>query len=200
MVADKGADGNVQMIPIFEYRGSMTENRSAFQPVLDALQIKPFLLSMDSREVVITEGIYDYYALELFKQEHEISCLPSVGAESIQFYVSLMIAWGVKFWALWDNDEGGRKAHAKAEKEFGSEIAGARFRMLPLRKGMKNRILQNLFEGRDLVMLREELNLAKDTPFDKTLAAWFYAPNRQELLVKMSPLTRQNFEEVYGSL
>jgi len=90
------------------------DRRSAFQPVIDALEIKPFILDLTSDRVILAEGIVDYYVLEMFKQGRNIGVLPSLGADSIGYYVSLMIAWRVPYWALWDNDEAGRNAKEQA--------------------------------------------------------------------------------------
>lgn len=66
-VAEKSSNGDVQLLSIHEHRGSMLEKRSAFQPVVDALQIKPFLLDFTNRFVILVEGICDFYAFEMFK-------------------------------------------------------------------------------------------------------------------------------------
>ena len=63
------------------------EKRSAFQPVIDALQIKPIMVDLTQQKVLLLEGIYDYYALELFRQGRNVSILPSVGADSIAYYI-----------------------------------------------------------------------------------------------------------------
>jgi hypothetical protein len=199
-VADKDANGAVRLMSIFQHKGSILEQRSAFQPVLDALQIKPFILDMTHERIIVAEGICDYYSLEMFKQARQLSILPSVGADSIKFYVSLLIAWQVNFWALWDNDEVGRKARADAERLFGSDIAARRLKLLPKADTQKNRILQDLFDGQDLVLLRTELGLPNDVSFEKTVTAWYYSSRRNELLGRVSAGTRRNFEELFDSL
>lgn len=93
-VADKSNMGSIRLVPIHEHKGNITERRSAFQPVIDALQIKPVMADLSHRRVVIVEGIYDYYALCMFRGSDAVGILPSVGANSIKFYISMMIAWG----------------------------------------------------------------------------------------------------------
>lgn len=44
LVADKDANGEIRLVPIYEFKGNVLERRGAFQPIVDALQIKPFLL------------------------------------------------------------------------------------------------------------------------------------------------------------
>ncbi len=64
-VAEKDRKGAISLVPLTSYRSPAADKRSALQPVLDALQIKPFALDVPlTRTTVITEGIYDYFALE----------------------------------------------------------------------------------------------------------------------------------------
>jgi len=201
-VADKDANGSVRLLSIYDHDGNIIDKRSAFQPIIDALQIKPFILDLTTSRVVITEGIGDYYAMELFKGGRTISVLPSVGADSVKFYVSLMIAWQVPFWALWDNDGQGRRCFAEATRLFGPEVATRRLKLIPRRSGSKaqKRIMQDLFAGQDLVRLRQELGLPGNAAFAKTIATLFYSPRRGELVSGISPETRARFEELYESL
>ena len=199
-VADKDGNGNVTLTPIPNYRGA-SDNRSALQPVLDALQIRPFALDLIStRATVITEGIYDYFAMELFRNSRPISVLPSVGADSIKFYVSLLIAWQVEFRVLWDNDEEGRSRHAQALDLFGAEIAARTFRLLSTVPGRQRRIMQDLFDGTDIVMVRTELDLPHDSSFEQMLHALFYSPRRGELVQAMGQYTKRNFEQLFDAL
>jgi energy-coupling factor transporter ATP-binding protein EcfA2 len=198
-VADKDGNGNIQLIPIHEHPGNILERRSAFQPIIDALQIKPFLLDLTQEQVILTEGIIDYYALELLKQGRNVSVLPSVGADSLSYYVSLMIAWRVPYCALWDNDEVGRETKARAEAMFGEEVSKRHFFLLPLHKG-KNRILQNLFGGDDIRAIKETLQLPQNSSFEKVIASLFYDPRKSEIVGKLSRETKENFEALFESL
>jgi AAA15 family ATPase/GTPase len=196
-VAEKSDMGSVQLVSIHDYSGNITERRSAFQPIIDALQIKPVMADVSQQGVLITEGIYDYYALELFRQARNISILPSVGADSIPFYISLMIAWRIPYKALWDNDKTGRASRQKAEKLFGEEEAKDRFFVLP---SSEDCILQNLFTGDDLVMIRESLSLPNGSSFEKTIAALHFDSEKASVLAKFTEKTRSNFSEVYAML
>ena len=96
----------------------------------------------------------------MFKQGRNVNILPSVGADSIEYYVSLMIAWRVQFWALWDNDEAGRNAKQRAEDHFGQHISERHFFLLPSKgDSSRKRILQDLFAGSDLRMIKEALGI-----------------------------------------
>jgi hypothetical protein len=196
VVADKDASGSISLVSIHEHKGSIRERRSAFQPVVDALQIKPFLLDMTGNRAAIVEGIYDYYALELFRRDRPVSVLPSVGADSMKFYISLLIAWQVRFRALWDNDAAGRRSWDEARELFGEDLAERSFRLLPADPG-KNKKLQDLFDGADLVMLRKELGLAKHASFEKTVATLFFASQKNELVNSIGAQTHQNFAALW---
>lgn len=196
-VAEKSSNGEVRLLSIHEHKGDMIERRSAFQPVVDALQIKPFLLDLTSSFVVLVEGISDFYALEMFKGNRAINILPSVGADSILYYISLMIAWRIEYRALWDNDAAGVKSKAKADDKFGELESSGRFFSLP---GNRPRILQNLFEGSDLAMIRDRLGVSTETSFDKTMAMLFYSPIRTEILNDISVPTRAQFEMLFAAL
>jgi hypothetical protein len=138
--------------------------------------------------------------MELFRNSRPISVLPSVGADSIKFYVSLLIAWQVEFRVLWDNDEEGRSRHAQALDLFGAEIAARTFRLLPTVPGRQRRIMQDLFDGTDIVMVRTELDLPHDSSFEQMLHALFYSPRRGELVQAMGQYTKRNFEHLFDAL
>jgi hypothetical protein len=197
-VADKDGLGNIELVPIHQYKGKSPERRLAFQPVIEALQIRPFLLDMSVKRIVVTEGIVDFYALEMFKSSEKIGILPSVNADSIKFYISFLIAWSVDYRALWDNDPEGQKHYARAVEAFGEEVAKDRFFLLPLgASGSRKRILQNLFDGADLKLIRSELGLGRSPGFDQTIRSLFYSPDRANILKKVSAKTKQNFKEVF---
>ena len=59
---------------------------------------------------------------------------------------------------------------------------------------------QNLFDGSDLVRVRNELELSADCSFERTLQTLFYSPRRGELVQGMCHVTKQNFEELFESL
>lgn len=198
-VAEKSGTGSIELVPIHSHKGNITDRRSAFQPVIDALQIKPIMLDIGTQCAVIVEGIYDFYSLELFRAGRNISIIPSVGADSIKFYISLCIAWHVTYKALWDNDPTGRAEKGRAEEVFGELEAKDRFFLLPV-SNEKNRILQNLFSGDDLTMMRNQLQLSKGASFEKTIAALHFTADKSHIVALISKTTRENFEEVYKRL
>jgi hypothetical protein len=200
-IAEKDGHGRVCLIPIHDHKGIITERRSAYQPLIDALQIRPLALDFGHQPVVIVEGIIDYYLLEMFRGNRQITIIPSVGALSMKFYISLMIAWRIKYCALWDNDKAGREAHADAISHFGDKEADGKFILLPISSTKaRNRIMQDLVSGTDLVMIRRQLGLSKTTSFDKTIVTWFYSEERDRLTEAVSENTKDSFRELFSRL
>lgn len=197
-VAEKNDAGCVQLTPIHDHRGSIADRRSAYQPVIDALEIKPLLMDLSYQHVLLTEGITDYYAIEMLKQGRNINVVPSVGADSVAYYISLMIGWRVSYLALWDNDEQGRKARNSAEEKFGKEQADKYFFLIPAAPGRSKRILQDLFDPEDIKLMKDFLGLPGNTAFSKVLPSAFYAPNRADLVNQISTRTKQNFLTLFS--
>lgn len=201
-VADKDGAGNVTLARVVDFRGGPeTINRSAFQPVMDALQVKPYALDIvHTGTTVITEGIYDYFCLEMFRGKRRINVLPSVGADSIKFYISLMVAWQIDFRALWDNDPEGRRRQSQATEYFGPQIAERSLKLLPHDTPNGHWIMQNLFDGADLSRFRTELGLAADCSFERTILVLFYSPRREALLAATTETTKENFDRLFEVL
>lgn len=201
-VASKSPDDfKIELYSIHEYKDDTKSKRSAFQPITDALQIKPLILDLNYKNILITEGIYDYYAFEMFKGKREINILPSTNAESIKYFISLMIAWQVNYKALWDNDDEGISEKNSAEEFFGEVESNNNFYLLPHKTPRtKKTILQNLFAGNDLVMIKTELGSNKNSSFEKTILSLFYNKDKNKILKKVSKDTKDNFKRVFDLL
>jgi predicted ATP-dependent endonuclease of OLD family len=199
-IADKDGRGNITLDSIHSHKGEITERRSAYQPLFDALQIKPLKFEFVNDSVIIVEGIVDFFLLEMFKGNRSLTILSSVGANSIKYYISLMIAWRMQYCALWDNDSAGRSARDDATRHFGLEEAKNRFILLPMSGKRTKRIFQNLIMSSDLVMIREILNIPRNTSFDKTISSMFYSDEKTGILQKISAQTRSNFTELFDLL
>lgn len=201
-VASKNPDNfKIELYSIHEYKDDTKSKRSAFQPITDALQIKPLILDLNYKNILITEGIYDYYAFEMFKGKREINVLPSTNAESIKYFISLMIAWQINYKALWDNDDEGRTEKKSAEEFFGEVEANNNFYLLPHKTSRtKKTILQNLFVGNDFITIKGELGLNKNSSFEKTILSLFYSKDKNKILKKVSKETKNNFKKVFDLL
>lgn len=201
-IADKDDMGSVNLTSLYEHSAGLSDRKSALQPVIDALEITPFIADITSSKMVITEGIVDFYAYSIFYPDQDVDFLPAQGAGAVGTLISLMIGWQIEFQALWDFDKDGKDAHKDALAIFGEEIGMSRFHMLPPRRttsgkvGSK-RILQDLFAKDDIRTLKEELDLPRNTSFDKTISTWFYSDCRDQLRDRLSTETQSNFNEVF---
>ena len=198
-IASKDSQG-ISLTSIYDYDGSMTDVRVAYQPIMDALQVRPFSLELNKEKTIIVEGMVDYSLLELFSSQKKFKVIPSVGAGSMKFFISLLIAWRVPYSALWDNDDEGRQGHEEATRYFGEDEAESHFFLLPLKGKRKKRIMQNLVDGEELRRVRDRLKLPDNCSFDKTIFTLYYSENRDRIVSGDLMTTRRNIEELYHEL
>lgn len=199
-ITEKNGDGSVKLNTIHEYNGLINKGRNAFQPILDALEIKPLPFDMGAEKILLTEGIYDYYALSMFKGNREYNILPCTGADSIKYYISLMIAWQKQYYALWDNDEKGNDGLKEATKYFGEMERKKSFRLLPQKGKSSKTILQDMIDGEDYKMIRQELNINGKSSFEKTMLGLYYSDKKIEIINKVSTETKSNFDKIFNTL
>ncbi|MDO8620818.1 MAG: AAA family ATPase [Candidatus Levybacteria bacterium] len=200
-VAQKSSNGSISILSLLEYKDNSKEKRLAVQPIIDALKIKPFITDFNFESICIVEGIYDFYCFELFKPKTlNLGFLPSVNAESISYFISISIGWRLKYLAMWDNDVEGQREFENSMKFFGDE-EGKKFLLLPLNsKSRKKTILQDLFEGQDIRLIRSELAIPNNTSFEKTIATLYFSKKVKAILKKLSKKTHANFEYVYDTI
>jgi len=191
-IAQKSGDGSVKIVSLPEYKDDQKEKRLAIQPIIDALKIKPFITDFNFDYLCIVEGIYDYYVFEMFQGEkYNLKFLPAVNADSIKYFISIAIAWRVKYVAMWDNDTEGKKEFTKA-KEFFGESETKKLLLLPSENTRKKTfILQDLFAGNDLKMIKKELNLPINVAFEKTILMLYFSDKRNEIISKISENTKK---------
>jgi energy-coupling factor transporter ATP-binding protein EcfA2 len=200
-VASKDGNGSVDLLTIHDYKGEITERRSAFQPILDALEVKPFNLDLTTNNLIIVEGIIDYYTFNMFADCSKLSLLPSVGASSIKFYISLMIAWNVNYVALWDNDKDGVNAKDEAIKFFGIEEGKERFKVLPLKNNKsKKRILQDLYDSKDIKEIKNNLGINPNTGFDKMVTRLYHSKEREKIIDSLSGQTKNTVSVIINNI
>lgn len=194
-IASKSGSFEIRLSSIYEYDSDSLDKKNAFQPIYDALQIKPFKLDIGVNEkVVLTEGIYDFYCFDMFMKNYRF--VPGQNADSVIYYIALMIGWAVNFNALWDNDPEGQKAKEKSDEKFGSIIAG-KTHVLPLFGKKRKVILQDLFDGSDLKTIKSELGIPQNSGFTKTISTLYYSNDRDQIIQsKISKNTKQRFKEV----
>lgn len=193
-IASKNKKARVVITPLHSYDNEERTKRNALQPIFDALRIKPFILDMNYKKVCITEGLTDYYLLEMLNKDKSLKFLPSVDAHSVLYFISLCIFWGVNYCAIWDNDTEGRTEKMKAEKHYGESESGRLLLYPKIGKGTDT-ILQDLFSGNDLQKVRKILKIPENTSFKKTIMTWYYEGKGLKIFEKLSKKTQQNLEE-----
>ncbi len=191
-VVEKEKEKNIKAIPLTSYKPKK-ENRNAFQPLMDALQIPAFQFYNDDNPIIATEGIYDKYILELFVNiGFSFTVLPGTGAGSIAKNIQFLNGFSKNYVAIWDNDEEGIKEYKKACKNFG-EIEAERFDLLPLIR-KNSMIMQQMFEGEDISKIRKYLELSDESDFEKTIATlYFSVPEKGKIKKSLSQKTQENF-------
>jgi predicted ATP-dependent endonuclease of OLD family len=199
-IAEKSDFGAIRLQKFNGYERSNKGLQSAFQPIFDALYLKPFNLDFTFKKVLIVEGIYDYYSFDMFREERNYGIVPGKGAPSLINLISLMIGFNIDFKVLWDNDEEGMKSLKTATGHFGEELASKHFSVLPAIREKNKVILQNLYEGNDIKMIKEKLLLTTDAQFNKIISTLYFSKNRNTILTQVSSKTKQNFKDVLTTL
>jgi predicted ATP-dependent endonuclease of OLD family len=196
-IAEKDSNGNIRLLTAHEYSGNIHDRRSAFQPILDALHIRPFIVDITVERLIIVEGIYDYYCFDMFTDHQNVAFFPSTGCDNIIHYIPMCIAMRINYSALWDFDDAGRNARKKAEACFGSKEA-ERFFFLEFKGAAKPKVvLEYLVAADDLRMIRQELEIPANAAFERTILSLYYSGQKKKILKKVSQKTRDNFSHVF---
>jgi len=199
-IAEKDGHGKIGLCSIHDYKGTFATKKTTFQPLIDALQVNPFIADFNKDKVLIVEGICDRYAIDMLKGDYDIKILPAVNADSAIYLISLMIAWQVNYRVLWDNDKEGRKSKEKAVEYFGANESNERFVLLPKHGVGEKTILQDLFCGQDIKMIKDSLGIPKNTSFAKTITNLYYSSKRNGIIENVNINTKKNFNELLISL
>ncbi len=176
------------------YSTPLPRRNAAFQPILHALEMPFLFLDYSKNNIILTEGIYDYYIWEIMKEAKNLAFFPCDGANSLKHHISYMIFLGKKYSAIWDLDNEGRTAFVSAQKSFG--IRESEKWLFYQRGKSKKVILQDLISGDDISMLKKSLELPSNTNFKSVVLAWFFSVKRHQLKNALSTTTVSNFSNV----
>ena len=173
---------------------------SAFQPVYEALQIPELKFISKEHKVVVVEGIYDKYVLEMFSAlKNDVTFFGSANAKSIRDNIQYFIAFNIPYMALWDNDGAGQTHYENAKKEFG-EFESQKFYLLPDVNNKGKVRMEEMFEKSDMSIINDILELPSDTTYTMTMGTLYYSRNREkilkEIIAKISPKTRASFSKL----
>lgn len=177
-IANKNQNGSISITPFHSYKNENRGLESSFQTIYDALQVKPFMLDVNNSKVIIVEGIYDYYSINLFNTDDNLIILPGKSADSLLNLISIVIGFKLDYRVVWDGDKEGNENYEKAIRYFGEIESQLKFTTYSKCVAAKVRILQDLFKGSDLVMIREKLELDSKSSFEKTIASLYFHKKR----------------------
>jgi predicted ATPase len=198
-IVEKDSEGSIELKSAFESKVRVNKKNSAFQPIYDALDVRPLLLDYDLDNIVLVEGIYDYLSFEMFKKDGVLNFFPCVNADSILNNISYMIFLRKNYLALWDNDKEGLEQKKKAEKYFG-EVEAKKFIVLPaIGNGRKSR-LENFYKPEELQAYKSSFSLPKNQSFEKIILHLFYSEKRASNIAKFFPITQGNFGSAISKL
>lgn len=193
-LAEKTNQGKIIIKRIDETTSQIHKGRnSAFQPVLDALEVKP-LVEYEFDNIVLLEGIYDFYSFKMFCS-NSLSYFPCVSASSIVNQIPYMIFLGKKYLALWDNDGEGRSRLLKAKEHFG-ETEGEKFLVLSTLSTGDNTRLEDYYDKNEIELFNSEHLKLRDNSLYRTILNLFYSQHRQVLIEQYFSRTRTNFMEM----
>jgi hypothetical protein len=86
-------------------------------------------------------------------------------------------------------------------KGFFGEHEATKFLLLPSENPRKkNFILQELFAGGDLKMIKQELGIPTNTAFEKTVLMLYFSEKRKEIVDKISDDTKKTVKYVYTKI
>lgn len=199
-IANKSDYGEVELTPYYEFNVKNNKFPTSFQTIFDALHLQPLPYELTNKMTLLVEGIYDYYTISMFAPNNNINIIPCKGASTISQFISLMIGFKIKYKALWDNDDEGIREYEKATEFFGIEEAKLNFNLLPLEKKNKTRIIQDLLDSNDVVMIKDKLNLSRNISFEKMISYLYFSPIKQSIISLVSKETKSAFNRIYELL
>ena len=150
--------GIIKAVKYQEYVKGKSMQTSYFQPILDALQIQPFVLDISWNKAFIVEGVYDYCGFSLMffdvlkEKRGDFVIMPGTGASSLSPLISLHIGWGANISVLLDNDDEGRTNQDKYVEKYpniSNRINVLNFKNLSSKS--KNLEFEGLFEDKERI-------------------------------------------------
>ncbi len=177
------------------------EQRTYFQPILDAIEYSPSNLE-EVPNIILTEGKNDYYTFKylneiIFQNEFEhIKLYPGNGADRNNQIIATYLAWGRDFTILLDGDKAGEDAKKRYIKEFGVIVEGKIITLKDVDPSY-NYATEKLFSEAELLSIVQTFDPIA-TAFDKSkfntaLQNLFI----QEQVVELSDDTKTKFRNLF---
>lgn len=200
LVQKNKADKNIQLCRVLDVETNF-KKVSELQPVYEALGIADWDFFTHEQKVILVEGIYDKYALDLFLDlpDDEFVIMPGVNANSIYDNIPRMIAYGKKYVAIWDNDQEGRKFFEKSVKAFGKNES-SKFLLLP-GSGDKFR-MEEMFDIDSLSKIADCLEMPKSSSYEHIVTCLVGSSDAkiEECKKCISDKTKANFKTLRSNI
>lgn len=177
------------------------QQRTYFQPILDAIEYSPSNLE-EVPNIVLLEGKNDYYTFKYINEvflgnEFEtINFYPGNGADRNNQIIATYLAWGRDFTILLDGDKPGDDAKKRYIKEFGVIVEG---RIITLRDidATYNFATESLFTADELLAIVKTFDpiatVFEKSKFNTALQNLFI----QEQVIELSEETISNFRKIF---
>lgn len=177
------------------------EQRTYFQPILDAIEYSPSNLE-EVPNIVLLEGKNDYYTFKYINEvilgnEFEtINFYPGNGADRNNQIIATYLAWGRDFTILLDGDKPGDDAKKRYIKEFGVIVEG---KIITLRDidATYNFATESLFLADELLAIVKTFDPTavafEKSKFNTALQNLFI----QEQIIELSEETITKFKKIF---
>lgn len=189
--------------PISSYKTRSTQ-KTAFQPIYEALQIPEFKIIDKDSFIIAGEGIYDKYVIEMFCDlPRNATVFGSSNAQSLHDNIQYFIAFAIKYVAIWDNDNEGRSYYKQACKDFGN-IESKKFHLLPNLHNKENVRMEEMFEIEDFEMINNVICLPINSSYTLTMSTLYYSEKKgvmlQEIKNKLTKKCSNNFANLSSTI
>lgn len=152
---------NIKIYPYKQFVAKNPDQRSYFQPVLDALEYQPSDLEMVPK-VVIVEGKNDYYTFKYMNETilagAKINFYPGNGAGKNQAVIRLYEAWGMDYIVVLDSDTAGESAKKFYSEEIGSFVEAKMFTIGDFVTVVKGKSTEDIFYSTDKEKVAKHLS------------------------------------------
>lgn len=191
MIVQKEKKALITLNSATQINTEVTKNQ-AFQPIYEALQLPFYKTLHEDSKVVLVEGIYDKYAIELFGNlSDNVLIFPSTSCEDIIKNIPYFILYNINYMVVWDNDSAGRNSRDKARTMFDGEYN--KFQTLHSREESDRR-MEEMFGNDDINKLKANLKLSSDSTYETVLSTLYYSDQKKDVRKLVSEETQKNFE------
>lgn len=177
---------------------TITSKQNALQPIYEAICIPLFDKYFSDENILMVEGIYDLYSIELFCDlKYDIKIFASTSCNDMIKNIPYFMLYGKKYIALWDNDKAGINSKKDATQKFGL-IEANKFKLLPPIKTDGDRRMEEMYADGDLQKIAKELKLPLDSDYETVISNLYVSSSAKKNKIKkvLSASTISNFEKL----